>query len=118
MTADLRRARRAFLMVAVLGSALIALIGLTLVLLWLPGIPDPAAVHWTANGPDGFAPRSAYVWLQLGAGLGLPLLLALFTLLGAKTAGEPRRVCSGLWLWRSPASSPSPARDRWHCSEG
>ena len=99
MTADLRRARRAFLMVAVLGSALIALIGLTLVLLWLPGIPDPAAVHWTANGPDGFAPRSAYVWLQLGAGLGLPLLLALFTLLGAKDSwGATPRLLGALAL--------------------
>lgn len=74
---DVRRARRAFLLVALVAPVLIAAIALVLILLWLPQLPEQVVTHWGADGPDGYGSRDMYVWMQAFIGLGIPLMLTL-----------------------------------------
>ena len=47
-----------------------------LVLIWLPQIPNPAAIHWGFSGtPDGFAPRWVYPLMTAGLAGILPLVM-------------------------------------------
>ncbi|MGB4136366.1 MAG: DUF1648 domain-containing protein, partial [Microbacterium sp.] len=82
--ADLRRARRAMLLVGVLGPVVLTAIAVTLIALWLPELPNPAATHWGTGGANGFGAPVTYVWLALGIGLGLPVFLVLSTLAGVR----------------------------------
>ena len=75
--ADLRRARRAFLLVGLAAPLVIAAAALAPILIWLPELPDRVVTHWGPNGPDGFGSPDMYIWLQLIVGLGVPLLLTL-----------------------------------------
>jgi hypothetical protein len=78
--ADLRRARRALLLVGVLAPVVITAIAAGLILAWLPELPDPAATHWGPGGVNGFGAPISYLWLAIGIGIGLPLLLVGSTL--------------------------------------
>jgi len=82
--ADLRRARRALLLVGIVAPLAITAIAVGLILAWLPELPDPAATHWGAGGVNGYGAPVTYVWLALGIGLGLPLLLVVSTLAMAR----------------------------------
>ncbi|OAN33669.1 DUF1648 domain-containing protein [Microbacterium sp. H83] len=82
---EVRRARRIFVIVAVLFPLVVTAIGIVLLLGWLPSFPDPVAIHWGVGGADGFAPASAYLWLLLAVGLGIPLLLVIATLVSVGT---------------------------------
>ncbi|MFE6734405.1 DUF1648 domain-containing protein [Microbacterium sp. NPDC057650] len=81
---DLRRARRALLLVGVVAPIVITAIAAALILAWLPELPDPAATHWGVGGVNGFGAPSTYLWLAIGIGLGLPLLLVISTLAVAR----------------------------------
>lgn len=74
---DVRSARRAFLLVGLLVPIVIALVGVVLILIWLPDLPDQVVTHWGADGPDGFGSPDIYVWMQLLVGVGIPLLMTL-----------------------------------------
>ena len=76
-TADLRRARLAFLLVGLAAPILIGVAALVPILIWLPELPDQVVTHWGPNGPDGYGTPDMYVWMQLLVGLGVPLLLTL-----------------------------------------
>lgn len=103
---DLRRARRAFLLVGVLAPALITTAAVSLIVAWLPELPDPAATHWGVDGVNGFGPPVTYVWLALGIGFGLPLLLVLCTLAAAKDQwGGAARLLGGMALGLSSFSA-------------
>ncbi|WP_029144589.1 DUF1648 domain-containing protein [Microbacterium luticocti] len=67
MSAAVRRARRAFVWVGVVLPAAITLVSSVVIAMWLPQLPDPAATHWSGNGPDGFGP--AWTFLVVGAGV-------------------------------------------------
>ncbi|WP_022889480.1 DUF1648 domain-containing protein [Agromyces italicus] len=72
---EFRTARRRFLLVAALAPVLVTIVGVALMLAWLPEVPSTIATHWSGGGaPDGFAPA----WTApLGAallGLGLTAL--------------------------------------------
>ncbi|UJP08703.1 DUF1648 domain-containing protein [Microbacterium sp. KUDC0406] len=82
--ADLCRARRALVLVGLVAPVVITAIATGLILAWLPELPDPAATHWGVNGVDGFGAPATYVWLAVGLGLGLPLLMVLSTLGAAR----------------------------------
>lgn len=56
-SALVRRARRAYLLVAVWIPVALTALAVALLLVWLPDVPSTIAVHWGAAGaPDGFGP--------------------------------------------------------------
>lgn len=79
-SADVRRARRALILVGLIVPAVLTAIAVALVALWMPDLPDPAATHWGLDGVDGFGPPATYLWLAAVIGFGLPLLLVATTL--------------------------------------
>lgn len=78
--ATLRRARRAFVLVALVLPVLIVAISSLVLTAWLPSFPADVAIHWGVDGADGFGPAATYLWVLLGVGLGIPTLLAVTTL--------------------------------------
>ncbi|MEJ1087214.1 DUF1648 domain-containing protein [Microbacterium sp. Mu-80] len=77
---DLRRARRALIVVGLVLPLVATAIAVTLIAMWMPELPDPAATHWGVGGVDGFGPAALYLWLAVGIGLGLPLLMVISVL--------------------------------------
>ncbi|MFS0852672.1 hypothetical protein [Microbacterium sp. 179-I 3D4 NHS] len=77
MTPDVRHARTAFLWVGVVVPLAIVAVSAIVITLWLPEIPDPAAVHWSESGPDGFGPGWTHLVL-LGV---IAVLIAAFAVL-------------------------------------
>lgn len=55
-------------------------------LTWLPRLPDPIAIHWGSEGPDGFGAAWTSVALTAGLGVGLTLLFALILTTARGTA--------------------------------
>ncbi|MDZ4045576.1 MAG: DUF1648 domain-containing protein [Rhodoglobus sp.] len=88
----LKRARRMFLLVAVLVPIVITTVSLVVLLSWLPSLPEQVATHWGVDGADGFGPAAAYLWLLLGVGLGIPALMVVTTLVavGSHWGGAAR----------------------------
>ena len=102
MTSDLRRARRAFLLVGILIPVVLTAAGLAVLLNLLPLVPDPAATHWSPSGADGFAPAGVYVWMQLGLGLGIPVALSLTVLATTRDSwGITARFLGAIATWFS-----------------
>ncbi|MBX3087401.1 MAG: DUF1648 domain-containing protein [Cryobacterium sp.] len=64
---------------AIIGIAVplaIAAISFVVMLVWLPTLPDPIAVHWSsASGPDGFGPALLFIFTPLI----ITILFAIFT---------------------------------------
>lgn len=67
MTADVRRARTAFLWVGLIVPLAMLAATAVIVALWLPDIPEPAAIHWSEDGVDGYGP--GWTWLLVIAGI-------------------------------------------------
>ena len=90
----LRRARLVFLLVAVVVPVALTAIGVAVSVAWIPEVPDPVVTHWGAGGADGFGPASTYIWLGIGVGLALPVLMAIITLgaVGAHWGGAARMM--------------------------
>jgi hypothetical protein len=87
-TADVRRARRAYLIVATWIPLGLTLLGAGLMLAWIPDVPSSIAVHWGADGrPDGFGPAWSMPVILASVGVGLALLFALMGW-GASRSGE------------------------------
>ncbi|WP_144877094.1 DUF1648 domain-containing protein [Microbacterium sp. 1.5R] len=82
--APLRRARLLFLVVALLVPVVIVAAAAIVLAGWLPSFLEPVAIHWGIDGADGFAPASTYLWLLLGVGLGVPLLMVVTTLVAVR----------------------------------
>ncbi|MBL3686065.1 DUF1648 domain-containing protein [Leucobacter zeae] len=100
---DLARARRAAFGIGLLIP--LALLGAAAALLvaWMPRLPDPAATHWSGSGgPDGFGSPWTYVWILIGIGGGLVLLIWALAVLGGRLPGargldgEPAPAWSGI----------------------
>ncbi|MEV7620155.1 DUF1648 domain-containing protein [Microbacterium sp. NPDC089321] len=112
--AEVRRARRALIVVGLIVPAVLTAVTVALVALWIPELPDPAAMHWGADGVDGFAPPAAYLWLAAVLGLGLPLLLVTATLSMARTQwGVTARFLGALALGLSAFSAVIAAGSVW-----
>src|SRR5690349_18680692 len=62
--------------VAVAVPLLLGLVAVAVQLAWLPELPDPIAIHWGADGADGFAPAWTVVALTAGLTLGIVGLFA------------------------------------------
>lgn len=83
------RVIRRFVLVAVLLPIVIVAVGVVVQLAIAPNLPDPVAVHWSADGqPNGFASAQVATVVMVAVGLGLPLLLALGALAGLRHGGR------------------------------
>nr|WP_314843134.1 DUF1648 domain-containing protein [uncultured Microbacterium sp.] len=103
MTAEIRRARTAYLWVGVIiPAAIIALAAIVLVA-WLPETPDPSAIHWGADGVDGYGPRWANLAVLLGVGGGLVALFASITLLSRRQTTAPSHARAAGPQWSASA---------------
>ena len=74
--AEIHRARTLFRWVGLYLPLALLLGSLVTVAIWLPRLPDPAAMHWGRTGADGFGPR----WTALGPpllGIAVVLLIGL-----------------------------------------
>lgn len=89
--ADLARAHRAARWVAIYLPIAVTLLGLALVLLWMPRLPNPVAMHWSGltEAPDGFGPALGYAMLSAGLGFGLAVIFGLIVLLGGRGGSMP-----------------------------
>jgi hypothetical protein len=72
------------LVVAVGLPLVLAAAGIALVLAWLPELPDPIAVHWTLDGPDGFASAGAFLAFYALLALGFAVLFGVFAFIGRR----------------------------------
>lgn len=81
---SLRRARLLFLLVAIVVPVVAVAVAAVVLVGWLPAFSEPVATHWGIGGADGFGPASTYLWLLLGIGFGVPLLMAVTTLVSAR----------------------------------
>lgn len=90
MNAD-ASARRRFLLVAVAVPAVVVAAALALQLAALPSLPDPVAIHWGTQGPDGFASPWLTVLLTGLLGAGIPALMVGTSVRGYSAAGPSYR---------------------------
>ena len=87
-TPELRRARRAYLIVSAGIPLALTAVGVVLMLIWLPDVSPTIAVHWGANGePDGFGPAWSTPALTAVLGIGLAALFSAIGLFSAR-AGD------------------------------
>lgn len=91
MPHEIRRARTAFRWVGVIIPLVILGLAITVVLAWLPQLPDPVAMHWSGGGPDGFGPR----WTVLVPPLIGVAMTVLFALLAWFAHRMPPELLSG-----------------------
>ncbi|PKI92174.1 hypothetical protein CW368_04915 [Actinomycetales bacterium SN12] len=111
---DLRRARRALVVVGLVIPAVLTAVTIGLIAVWMPDMPDPAATHWGAGGVDGYGPPVTYLWLAAVVGLGLPLLLATATLtMAGRQWGATARFLGALALGLSGFSAVINAGSTW-----
>jgi hypothetical protein len=87
-TPELRRARRAYMIVGAIVPLALTAIGVMLMILWLPQVPPTIAIHWSANGEaDGFGPAWSTPVLTVVLGTGLAALFSAIGFFSAR-AGE------------------------------
>ncbi len=72
------------LLVAVGLPLAISAVGFALLLAWLPELPDPVAVHWGLDGPDGFASPTTYLVFYVVLAVGFLALFGAFAFAGRR----------------------------------
>lgn len=72
------------LLVAVGLPLAITAVGIALLFAWLSELPDPIAVHWGFDGPNGFAPPSTYLMFYSLLGIGFVVLFGAFAISGRR----------------------------------
>jgi hypothetical protein len=103
---EIRRARRALIIIGLVLPVIVTAVAVGLIAVWLPELPDPAATHWGVGGVDGFGAPSTYLWVAIGLGLGLPVLLVVSTLaLGRQQWGGAARLLGAMALGLSGLSA-------------
>lgn len=103
---EVRRARRALIVIGLVLPVIITAVAVGVIAAWLPELPDPAATHWGIGGVDGFGAPSTYLWIAIGMGLGLPVLLVVSTLaMGRQQWGGAARLLGAMALGLSGLSS-------------
>ncbi|GAA2856303.1 DUF1648 domain-containing protein [Microbacterium arabinogalactanolyticum] len=103
---DLRRARRMLVTIGLLGPVVITAVVVVLIIGWLPSLPDPAATHWGVGGVDRLGSPTMYLWLAIGVGLGLPVLIVAMVLAMGRTQwGGASRLLGGMALGLSALSA-------------
>jgi hypothetical protein len=82
--ADVRTARRRFLLIGGALPAAVTLVAVGLMVAWLPQMPTTVATHWSGEGPDGFGPAWSVPLFTAVLGLGLIALFVGIMLAGAR----------------------------------
>jgi hypothetical protein len=77
MTAAISRARTAFLWVGVIIPLAMIAVSALVVAIWLPHLPEPAAIHWSSDGVDGLAPGWTHLAVLCGVGGGMIIAFSL-----------------------------------------
>jgi uncharacterized membrane protein len=101
MTAAVHRARTAFLWVGVIIPLSFLAVSAVIVALWLPEVPEPAAIHWSEDGVDGFGPG----WTYLAILGGIAVMVIGFALLAWFSHRLPQNG--------QPVPSAEAARPQW-----
>ncbi|HXR43406.1 MAG TPA: hypothetical protein VN759_01280 [Pseudolysinimonas sp.] len=70
------------LLIVFVAPVAIGLIALALQLGWLPALPSPAVVHWSASGPDGTGPAWQLPVVTLAVAVLLPAVFTIIVVLG------------------------------------
>lgn len=83
-TTQRRRARAGLLWVGLIVPLGVIALAAAVMFAWLPEMPDPAAIHWSGAGPDGFGPPWANLLLPLGVGVGMVLVMVALGLLAQR----------------------------------
>ncbi|MFB9307756.1 hypothetical protein BJY17_002773 [Agromyces hippuratus] len=98
--ADVRTARRRFLLIGCALPAAITLVGVGLMVAWLPQVPPTVATHWSGSGPDGFGPAWSVPLGTAVLGFGLVALFAGIMLVGTRDGrwGPMLRLLAALSL--------------------
>jgi hypothetical protein len=94
--------RRQVLLVGGVVPIVIALAGTLAMISWMAELPDPVAVHWSGDGPDGYGPA----WPLVLTPLGIVLVFSVFAVLTAwkptanrmLTASQKFVLATGTWL--------------------
>ncbi|KQZ11172.1 hypothetical protein ASD23_03505 [Agromyces sp. Root1464] len=82
--ADVRIARRRFLLIGCALPAAITLVAVALMVAWLPDVPPTVATHWSGSGPDGFGPAWVVPLATAVLGFGLAALFAGIMFVGTR----------------------------------
>lgn len=75
--------------VAVVLPLIVGAVAVALQLAWLPQLPDPVAIHWGADGPDGFGAPWSNPVLTAGLAVGLTAMFAAFLATARGAAPTP-----------------------------
>lgn len=81
----LRRARLTFAVLSIAVPLLLTAVGVVVMRAWLPSLPATVVTHWGVSGADATGPVWTYLWLLLGTGLVIPVLMAIMTLAAVGT---------------------------------
>lgn len=103
-----RRAIRSLSLVAIVVPLVLTVAAIVLQMLWLPALPDPAAVHWGPSGePDGFGPAWTFPVITLVISGVLPIAIGLPCLAGLRRGdrGFTYRFMGATALWLSVAGA-------------
>lgn len=101
MNHDARRSRTAFLWVGLIAPLAILVLAAVVIIAWMPELPDPMAIHWGADGVDGYTAKWSYVPLLLGVGVALVLLIVVLALVAHRLPQSSTKPGVGPW---SPAA--------------
>ena len=82
--ADVRTARRRFLLIGCALPAAFTLVAVGLMVAWLPQVPPTVATHWSGSGPDGFGPAWSVPLGTAVLGLGLVAVFMGIMLIGTR----------------------------------
>jgi hypothetical protein len=82
--ADVRTARRRFLLIGGTLPAAVTLVAVGLMVAWLPQMPPTVATHWSGGGPDGFGPAWSVPLGTAALGLGLVAVFTGIMLVGTR----------------------------------
>ena len=92
-----RRSRTAFLWVGVITPLVVLALAAVMILAWTPELPDPIAIHWGADGVNGYAPLWTYIALTVGIGAAVVLFDAAIALFAHRLPQSSTRPAVRPW---------------------